>query len=153
MSGSIQTFVLDGVEAQACVAEVAIVRGKTARTTIVGLPDTAVREAVERVQGAMAAGGFPYPEGPGCAGRCGPRRSPDDPGERPRDRERRAFGGGEWIACHVAPGVPERRCGEAAGVLNSSSSLRRLAFLRPSMVDANSGGWDIPSPATILNPR
>jgi magnesium chelatase family protein len=63
ISGSIQTFVLDGVEAKACRAEVAILRGKTARTTIVGLPDPSVREAVERVQGAMAAGGFPYPEG------------------------------------------------------------------------------------------
>ncbi|MDP6479388.1 MAG: YifB family Mg chelatase-like AAA ATPase [Phycisphaerales bacterium] len=63
MSGSIQTFVLDGVEAKPCRAEVAIARGKTPRTTIVGLPDTAVREAVERVQGAMSAGGFPYPEG------------------------------------------------------------------------------------------
>jgi len=63
VSGSIQTFVLDGVEAMACRAEVAIVAAKTPRTTIVGLPDTAVREAVERVQGAMAAGGFPYPEG------------------------------------------------------------------------------------------
>lgn len=63
ISGSIQTFVLDGVEAKACRAEVAIVRGKTARTTIVGLPDPSVREAVERVQGAMVAGGFPYPEG------------------------------------------------------------------------------------------
>jgi len=63
MSGSIQTFVLDGVEAKPCRAEVAIANGKTPRTTIVGLPDTAVREAVDRVHGAMSSGGFPYPDG------------------------------------------------------------------------------------------
>ena len=63
MRGAIKTFILDGVEAKPCQVEVAVTNSKTPRTSVVGLPDAAVREAVERVQAAIAACGFPYPEG------------------------------------------------------------------------------------------
>ncbi|MCP4758327.1 MAG: YifB family Mg chelatase-like AAA ATPase [Planctomycetes bacterium] len=63
MRSSVQTFILDGVEAIPCRVEVAILDEKTPRTTVVGLPDAAVREAVDRVQAAMEAGGFGYPPG------------------------------------------------------------------------------------------
>ena len=63
MRSSVQTFILDGVDASPCRVEVAILDEKTPRTTVVGLPDAAVREAVDRVQAAMEAGGFGYPPG------------------------------------------------------------------------------------------
>ncbi|MDP7070194.1 MAG: YifB family Mg chelatase-like AAA ATPase [Phycisphaerales bacterium] len=63
MRSAVQTFILDGVEARPCRVEVAILDDKTPRTTVVGLPDAAVREAVDRVQAAMEAGGFGYPPG------------------------------------------------------------------------------------------
>ena len=63
MRAAIKTFILDGIEAKLCHVEVAVANSKTPRTSVVGLPDAAVREAVERVQAAIDACGLPYPEG------------------------------------------------------------------------------------------
>jgi magnesium chelatase family protein len=63
MRGSIHTFILEGVNAAPCRVEAAVISGRTPRTTVVGLPDAAVREAVDRVQAAMEVSGLKYPEG------------------------------------------------------------------------------------------
>ena len=44
---SISSFVLEGITATPCQVEVSIARGQLSGTTLVGLPDTAVRESIE----------------------------------------------------------------------------------------------------------
>jgi magnesium chelatase family protein len=55
-----QTFALVGVEARRVQVEVDVSRGLPA-FSIVGLPDAAVREARERVRGALINSGFEFP--------------------------------------------------------------------------------------------
>jgi len=55
-----QTFTLDGLSARPVRVEVDVHRGLPA-FTVVGLPDTAVREARERVRAAMVNCGFEFP--------------------------------------------------------------------------------------------
>lgn len=55
---------LEGIDAVKIEVEVnATQRGEEERMSIVGLPDTAVRESRERVRSALAAGGFRHPAG------------------------------------------------------------------------------------------
>lgn len=66
MLARIQSFLLKGIDAQACEVEVhhdpeAMIEGDQARVTVVGLPDVAVRESVERVRTAMSNSGFAIP--------------------------------------------------------------------------------------------
>ncbi len=63
MRGAVNTLVLEGVDAVPCRVEAAVIDARTPKTTVVGLPDAAVREAVDRVQAAMAMSGLPFPEG------------------------------------------------------------------------------------------
>ncbi len=60
---SISSFVLEGITATACQVEVSIARGQLSGTTIVGLPDTAVRESIERVRAAVLNSGYQWPDG------------------------------------------------------------------------------------------
>ncbi len=55
-----QTFTLDGIAARSVRVEVDVHRGLP-NFSIVGLPDTAVREARERVRAALANCGFDFP--------------------------------------------------------------------------------------------
>jgi magnesium chelatase family protein len=55
-----QTFTLDGISARPVRVEVDVRRGLPA-FSVVGLPDTAVREARERVRAALANCGFEFP--------------------------------------------------------------------------------------------
>jgi magnesium chelatase family protein len=55
-----QTFTLDGISARPVRVEVDVHRGLPA-FSVVGLPDTAVREARERVRAAMVNCGFDFP--------------------------------------------------------------------------------------------
>jgi magnesium chelatase family protein len=55
-----RTFTLDGVSARPVRVEVDVRRGLPA-FSVVGLPDTAVREARERVRAALANCGFEFP--------------------------------------------------------------------------------------------
>jgi len=63
MRGAINTFILEGVDAVPCRVEAAVLDARSPKITVVGLPDAAVREAVDRVQAAMAFSGLPFPEG------------------------------------------------------------------------------------------
>jgi magnesium chelatase family protein len=60
MLATAQTFTLDGIAARPVRVEVDVHRGLPA-FSVVGLPDTAVREARERVRAALANCGFDFP--------------------------------------------------------------------------------------------
>ena len=62
MLASVNSVVLVGVEPRRLRVEVHVGGGKRL-TTIVGLPDTAVREAKERVAAALTASGYSMPKG------------------------------------------------------------------------------------------
>ena len=57
-----RSFVLQGIDAVACEIETDISPVGLPKTTVVGLPDAAVKEAVERVRTAMLNSGFRYPQ-------------------------------------------------------------------------------------------
>lgn len=62
MLARVQSYVLQGIDALPCEVEVDFDPGEFSedkkRTTTVGLPDTAVKESIERVRSAMANSGF-----------------------------------------------------------------------------------------------
>lgn len=50
-----------GIDAIACEVEVDVARGGFEKSTIVGLPDAAVKESVDRVRSAIFNCGYDYP--------------------------------------------------------------------------------------------
>ncbi len=62
MLSRVHSFVLQGIEAEACEIEVDLSPSGLPKTTIVGLPDAAVKEAVERVRTAISNSGLPFPQ-------------------------------------------------------------------------------------------
>ncbi|MFM1831072.1 MAG: hypothetical protein RLZZ558_1412, partial [Planctomycetota bacterium] len=63
MSIRVHGFALRGIDAVPCEVEVDLSGRGLPRTTLVGLPDVAVREAIDRVQTAVANAGFAWPTG------------------------------------------------------------------------------------------
>lgn len=63
MFAATTSVALVGVEARPVSVEAHVGGGETGRLTIVGLPDTAVREAKDRVLSAVAISGLPFPKG------------------------------------------------------------------------------------------
>ncbi len=63
MYASVSSVALKGIEPQLVNVEVFIGRPAQSPMTIVGLPDTAVREARERVKAALLESGFRFPNG------------------------------------------------------------------------------------------
>lgn len=61
MIGRIHSFLLQGIEAVPCEVEVDFAGTGLPRTTIVGLPDAAVRESADRVRTAIENSGFEWP--------------------------------------------------------------------------------------------
>ena len=61
MLAQVHSFVLQGIDPVACEVEVDVADRGLAKTTIVGLPDVAVKESVERVRSAILNSGFPFP--------------------------------------------------------------------------------------------
>ena len=57
----VHSFVLQGIDALPCEVEVDFAGSGLPRTTIVGLPDTAVRESADRVRTALENSGFEWP--------------------------------------------------------------------------------------------
>ncbi|MEM1212852.1 MAG: YifB family Mg chelatase-like AAA ATPase [Planctomycetota bacterium] len=55
------SFVLQGIEPLACEVEVDVSESGLPKTTIVGLPDAAVKESLERVRSAIVNSGYPFP--------------------------------------------------------------------------------------------
>ncbi len=62
MLAQVHSFVLQGIEPLACEVEVDVAEMGLAKTTIVGLPDAAVKESIERVRSAILNSGFPFPD-------------------------------------------------------------------------------------------
>jgi magnesium chelatase family protein len=55
----VHSFVLQGIDPIACEVEVDLAETGVLKTTIVGLPDAAVKESIERVRSAIANSGYP----------------------------------------------------------------------------------------------
>lgn len=64
MLARVQSFGLQGIDAYPCEVEVDIDETEFNRhATVVGLPDTAVRESIERVRSAICNAGYSFPRG------------------------------------------------------------------------------------------
>ncbi|MEM7624783.1 MAG: YifB family Mg chelatase-like AAA ATPase [Planctomycetota bacterium] len=61
MLAQVHSFVLQGIDPLACEVEVDVAESGFPKTTIVGLPDAAVKESVERVRSAITNSGYPFP--------------------------------------------------------------------------------------------
>ena len=61
MLAQVHSFVLQGIDPIACEVEVDVADRGLAKTTIVGLPDAAVKESIERVRSAIINSGYPFP--------------------------------------------------------------------------------------------
>ena len=62
MLARLHSVTLEGIEGIICEVEVDVARGGFERSIIVGLPDTAVKESVERVRSAIVNSGYKYPK-------------------------------------------------------------------------------------------
>lgn len=63
MPSKIRSFLLRGVAADPCEVEVDLDDAALAKETIVGLPDAAIRESIERVRAALTNTGYQFPNG------------------------------------------------------------------------------------------
>jgi magnesium chelatase family protein len=63
MVPKIRSAILSGIDASVCEIEVDLDDTQLQKETVVGLPDTAVRESLERVRSAMGNSGYPMPRG------------------------------------------------------------------------------------------
>ncbi len=61
MLAQVHSFVLQGIDPLTCEVEVDVAEAGLPKTTIVGLPDAAVKESIERVRSAIINSGYPFP--------------------------------------------------------------------------------------------
>lgn len=61
MLAQVHSFVLAGIDPIACEVEVDVAEAGLPKNTIVGLPDAAVKESIERVRAAVTNSGYPFP--------------------------------------------------------------------------------------------
>ncbi|NBC11657.1 MAG: YifB family Mg chelatase-like AAA ATPase [Planctomycetes bacterium] len=61
MLAQVHSFVLQGIDPLACEVEVDVADKGLPKTTIVGLPDAAVKESIERTRSAIINSGYPFP--------------------------------------------------------------------------------------------
>jgi magnesium chelatase family protein len=59
----VHSFVLQGIDAVRCEIEADLTRAAVRRTAIVGLPDAAVKESIDRVRTAILNSGYSFPAG------------------------------------------------------------------------------------------
>ncbi len=62
MLARLHSVTLDGIEGIVCEVEVDILRGGFDKSIIVGLPDAAVKESIERVRSAIVNSGYSHPK-------------------------------------------------------------------------------------------
>lgn len=62
MIARVHSYLLHGIEAQPCEIEVDLSAVGLPKTTIVGLPDVAVKESIERVRTALLNSGYRFPQ-------------------------------------------------------------------------------------------
>ena len=112
---SVFGFALRGIDAVPCEIEVDVSGQGLPRTTLTGLPDASVREAVERVQTAVAHTGFAWP-----GGRVAINLAPAD-----LRKEGPAFDVPMALSVLIASGALKRKKGArglALGDMNSGAS-------------------------------
>ncbi|MFK7759157.1 MAG: YifB family Mg chelatase-like AAA ATPase [Phycisphaerales bacterium] len=63
MIPKVHSFILSGIDAALCEIEIDLDDTQLQKETVVGLPDAAVRESLERVRSAMGNSGYPMPRG------------------------------------------------------------------------------------------
>ncbi|MEQ9206315.1 MAG: YifB family Mg chelatase-like AAA ATPase [Phycisphaerales bacterium] len=63
MIPKVRSFILSGIDASVCEIETDLDDTQLQKETVVGLPDAAVRESLERVRSAMGNSGYPMPRG------------------------------------------------------------------------------------------
>lgn len=63
MLARVQSYLLQGIDALACEVEVDLDDSGIEKQIVVGLPDTAVKESIERVRSAMTNAGYWFPSG------------------------------------------------------------------------------------------
>jgi magnesium chelatase family protein len=63
MLARVQSYLLQGIDALPCEVEVDFDEAENNTNVVVGLPDTAVKESIERVRSALANSGFFLPSG------------------------------------------------------------------------------------------
>jgi magnesium chelatase family protein len=56
----VHSFILQGIDAARCEIEADLSPAGLPKTTMVGLPDAAVKESIVRVRTAMLNSGFPF---------------------------------------------------------------------------------------------
>lgn len=61
MLAQVHSFVLQGIDPLPCEVEVDVAERGLPATTIVGLPDAAVKESIERTRSAITNSGYPFP--------------------------------------------------------------------------------------------
>ncbi|MEZ6317623.1 MAG: magnesium chelatase domain-containing protein [Phycisphaerales bacterium] len=57
----VHSALLEGIDARPCEVEVDLDERGLRKETVVGLPDAAVSESLDRVNAAMGNAGYPYP--------------------------------------------------------------------------------------------
>lgn len=62
MLARLHSVTLEGIEGIICEVEVDVARGGFEKSIIVGLPDAAVKESIERVRSAIVNSGYKYPK-------------------------------------------------------------------------------------------
>jgi len=62
MLARLHSVTLEGIEGIICEVEVDIARGGFEKSIIVGLPDAAVKESIERVRSAIINSGYSHPK-------------------------------------------------------------------------------------------
>ncbi len=62
MLARLYSVTLEGIEGITCEVEVDVARGGLEKSVIVGLPDAAVKESIERVKSAIINSGYRYPK-------------------------------------------------------------------------------------------
>lgn len=63
MLARVQSYLLHGIDALACEVEVDFDESDEAKSIVVGLPDAAVKESIERVRAALGNSGYLFPRG------------------------------------------------------------------------------------------
>ncbi|MBN2313555.1 MAG: ATP-binding protein, partial [Sedimentisphaerales bacterium] len=62
MLARLHSVTLEGIEGIICEVEVDVARGGFEKSIIVGLPDAAVKESIERVRSAIVNSGYKHPK-------------------------------------------------------------------------------------------
>lgn len=125
MLARLHSVTLEGIEGIVCEVEVDVSRGGLERPVIVGLPDAAVKESIERVRSAIVNSGYKYPDTQALVNLAPADIKKSRPRFRPPHRPRHP-GHRRHPAHRRSKGLHDRR--RACTRRQSSSRQRRLKY-------------------------